>query len=134
MPGHDPQDGTNDGYDDFPIGNRPAKARSKREQLEARLARHRREADRFEEELAKLEALPAEPEVEDSEPNVIWFTKLFQNGSKTYEYAAVKAGDGLWYTSGPHVPKGYTWDRLIEWIYDGEEYDVWHAVSYEPLA
>jgi hypothetical protein len=126
----DPQDGTNEGYD-LPVGTRP---KSKRDQLEARLERHRREAARFEQQLALLDELPEEPEVEDDEPNVIWFTKVFQNGSRTYIYGACKADDGLWYTTGPNTPKGFTWDRLIEWIYDGKEAEVWHAVAYESLS
>lgn len=108
------------------VGTRAAAAK-------ARIERHLREAERAEQELAFYESLPAEPEVEDNEPNVVWFTKVFQNGNKTYTYAACKAGDGLWYTSGPNVPKGYTWEKLIEWIFDGEAANLWHAIQYNPL-
>lgn len=131
MPGHDPQDGTNYGYE--PVGPRPGPKPSKRELLERRLERHRREADVLESKLADLDALPDEPEVEDGEPNVIWFTKVFKNGRKEYTYAAVKADDGLWYTSGPNVPKGFTWDRLIEWVTDGDSAEIWHAVAYDAI-
>jgi hypothetical protein len=111
----------------------PAGKKSKRQVLEERIARHRGQADYAEQQLAKLEALPDEPEVEGDEPNVIWFTKVFQNGSREYTYAAVKAGDRLWYTSGPNTPKGYTWEALVEWIYDGRSAEVWHATGYEQL-
>lgn len=128
----DPKDGTNEGYD-LPVGPRPEQKPSKREQLERRLERHRREAEILEARVAELEALPEEPQVEDGEPNVIWFTKVFQNGHREFTYAAVKAGDGLWYTTGPNVPKGFSWESLIEWIYNGESAEVWHAVAYDPL-
>lgn len=106
---------------------------SKRSNIEARIERHRLEQERAERELARLESLPSEPEVEDSEPNVIWFTKTFQNGSREYTYAAVKCSDGLWYTSGPNTPKGYVWDRLVDWIFNGESAEVWHATAYDSL-
>lgn len=46
---------------------------------------------------------------------VIKFVKSFVKGGKEYSYAAIKV-DGLWYTTGPKVPKGYTWDELILWL------------------
>lgn len=36
-----------------------------------------------------------------------------------YRYAAIKA-KGLWYTTGPRSPKGYTWDELTAWLGDPE--------------
>ena len=107
---------------------------SRADAARARIDRHLREAERAEQELAFYESLPSEPEVEDGEPNVIWFRKRFKNGSVTYTYAACKAGDGLWYTTGPNVPKGFTWQKLVEWIFDGEAADLWHAASYNALA
>lgn len=107
---------------------------SRADAARARIDRHLREAERAERELAFYESLPSEPEVEDGEPNVIWFKKRFKNGSNVYTYAACKAGDGLWYTTGPNVPKGFTWQKLVEWIFDGEAADLWHAASYNPLA
>lgn len=118
-------------YDPHTVSaNRP---KSKREQLEAKMARHRREAERLEAKVAELEALPGEPEVDEGEPNVIWFTKVWQNGTREYTYAAAKAGDGLWYTTGPNTPKGYTWDQLIEWVHDGASCEIWHATGYDPI-
>lgn len=137
----DPKDGTGYGYDTYPTvaeyGRARAtgtKPRSKRELLEAKADRLRVQADRLEAKVARLEALPDEPLVDEGEPNVIWFTKVFQNGSNLYTYSAVKAGDGLWYTSGPNTPKGYLWEALIEWIADGTEYQVWWAKDFEELA
>lgn len=105
----------------------------KRAALALQAERHRRQAEYAERRLAELEALPEEPIVEDGEPNVIWFTKVFQNGSREYTYAACKAGDGLWYTTGPNTPKGYSWEALVEWMYDGSSCNAWHAVGYDEL-
>lgn len=107
--------------------------KSHRQVLAERIERHRDQAEYAEQQLAKLEALPDEPVSEDGEPTVIWFTKVFQNGSREYTYAAVKAGDGLWYTTGPNSPKGYAWEAFVEWIYDGESADVWFATGYDQL-
>lgn len=106
-----------------------------REQLERVAERHRKEAERLERRIAMLEALPPEPVVEDGEPNVIWFDKLFSsNQSASYTYAAVRASDGLWYTTGPASPKGFAWSDLIQWILDGnEDGEVWHATGYDLL-
>lgn len=141
----DPKDGTNNGYGSYsdPIaaqegslsyGREPVLAiNSKRSKVEAQLERHRKQTEYYEAKLARLEALPGEPEVEDGEPNVVWFTKVFQNGSVEYTYAATKASNGLWYTTGPSSPKGYTWEALVEWIADGKEYNLWHAAAYSQL-
>lgn len=88
-------------------------------------------------ELAYLASLPEEPRVEGDETgeaNVIWFEKTFSTPT-VYTYAAVRAGDGLWYTSGPRAPKGYSWDRLIEWILadEPEAPKIWHAYDWDPL-
>lgn len=84
-------------------------------------------------ELIRLASLPQEPE--GSEP-VIRFHKRFGPGQREYTYAAVKANDGLWYTSGPRTPKGYTWQALVEWIFDGkcdEEQSIERASKFRPL-
>lgn len=104
-----------------------------REQLERVADRHRKEAERIERRIALLEALPDEPVVDDGEPNVIWFTKSF-HASGDYTYAAVKASDDLWYTTGPASPKGYTWSDLVQWVVDGtEDAEIWHATGYDLL-
>lgn len=77
-------------------------------------------------QIEHLQNLPEEPDVE---PAVIWFEKTFADG-RTYTYAAVKA-DGLWYTSGPRTPKGYTWENLMTWVGVGTE--VWLATDFKEL-
>ena len=70
---------------------------------------------------------------EDDFPDgaVITFGKVFPGGTREYQYAAMKTihledkyGDnqlplGLWYTTGPKSPKGYTWDELVNWMGKG---------------
>ena len=53
-----------------------------------------------------------EPEADGS---VIRWRMRFRKGGVKYIYAAVKA-NGLWYTTGPNSPKGYTWDELVSWL------------------
>lgn len=64
------------------------------------------------EELTRLEALPEEP----PEGSVIRFNMQFGGHGTVYDYAAIRAGDGMWYTTGPRSPKGYSWDSLLEWM------------------
>lgn len=82
---------------------------TKREALEAQLLR-------ISEALAELDRMPSEPQKVDGQPTVIHFKKKFHENEREYPYVAIKAPDGLWYTSGPKSPKGYTWDQLIEWF------------------
>lgn len=83
----------------------------------------------LEAELARLNSLPTEPDGTDG-ANVVWWEMVFANsgGYRTYTYAAVKAGDGLWYTTGPRAPKGFTWDELVDWISrEGVEPGPWDS-------
>jgi len=66
-----------------------------------------------------LASLPSEPAVDEDGVAVIYFRKKFSRGGRPYDYAAIKAGDGKWYTTGPASPKGYTWAMLIKWMIDG---------------
>lgn len=66
-------------------------------------------------EIDRVLRLPAEPTTDDDQPLVVFFQHRFNQNSRTYDYAAIKAGDGLWYTTGPASPKGYTWDQLMDW-------------------
>lgn len=92
-------------------------------------------AERAQAEIDRLLRLPAEPVVEDDAPNVIFFQKRFSRGGRLYDYSAVKASDGLWYTTGPQSPKGYSWDRLVEWLYDGsDDTTVYVAKKFRPLS
>lgn len=94
--------------------------------------------DEIEAELARMANLPEEPHVDldldGTATNVVWFEKTF-GGMHPYTYAAVKSGDGLWYTTGPKAPKGYGWDRLVEWINEDEPEPVtiWHATEWVSL-
>lgn len=99
----------------------------KRDDAMSSLARNRkiesaeRTIRRAQEQIDRLLSLPEEPKASGDKPLVIFFEKRFDNRSKPYDYAAVKAGDGLWYTTGPLAPKGFRWDDLIEWIMDGSD-------------
>lgn len=82
-----------------------------------------------------LASLPQEPTTDDPDGAlVVWFERKFNQGGRLYTYAAVKAGDGLWYTTGPRSPKGYTWDALMEWLDDDLTSTIWVAAGWEPLA
>lgn len=88
--------------------------------------------DELDEQIAYLERLPAEPVVDEGEPNVIHFVKTF-DGAGSYIYAAVQA-EGMWYTTGPRSPKAYTWEQLIQWIVLGDrEIQIWHCTGYDLL-
>jgi hypothetical protein len=103
------------------------------------IERRKRQAEaaiqRAQAELDRLYRLPDEPVVEDDAPNVIYFQKRFSPNSRLYDYAAIKASDGLWYTTGPQSPKGYTWDRLVEWMFDGhEDLTIYTTKKFRPLS
>ena len=53
---------------------------------------------------------------------VIAFRVRFSKGGVNYDYAALRS-QGLWYTTGPKSPKGFTWQELTEWL------DEVHRVS-----
>lgn len=103
---------------------------------ERKIAMAQRAIRRAEQQIDKILSLPEEPTTDDPDGAlVIWFTRYFNpNRSKQYTYAAVKAGDGLWYTTGPQSPKGYTWDQLIDWLLQDSQVTVWVAAGWEPLA
>lgn len=91
---------------------------------------------REQERIARIMSLPDEPTTDDPDGAlVVWFQHRFNTGSKKYTYAAVKAGDGLWYTTGPASPKGYTWDQLIDWHMHevNEDSTMWVATEWSPL-
>jgi hypothetical protein len=103
------------------------------------IERRKRQAElaieRAQAELDRLYRLPDEPVVEDDAPNVIFFQKRFSPNSRLYDYSAIKANDGLWYTTGPQSPKGYTWDRLVEWMFDGhEDLTIYQSKKFKPLS
>jgi hypothetical protein len=103
---------------------------SRREVLKRRIASHDRSAAKAMEELDRLESMPEEP---TNDPNIIYFEKSFYTSEKKYTYVAVKAGDGLWYSSGPKAPKGYTWEELWEFMSKGVD-EVWIVTDLELLS
>jgi len=66
-----------------------------------------------------IASLPDEPGVDEDGVAVIFFQKSFSPGGRTYDYCAIKAGNGRWNTTGPRSPKDYSWNQLIKWIFDG---------------
>jgi hypothetical protein len=88
---------------------------------ESRIRSAERTIERAQRKIDRLLSLPEEPTTDDPDGAlVVWFEHKFNRTSKSYTYAAVKAGDGLWYTTGPSSPKGYTWDELVDW-HENEE-------------
>ena len=59
---------------------------------------------------------------EPSEPRAVvrWqarFPPFADPSTVTYDYAATRAGDGLWYVTGPRSLKGgRTWEDLVGWL------------------
>lgn len=109
-----------------------------RKTIEGQIAAAESRTQALYDQLALIEALPDEPRLLDdmNEPNVIWFEKTFgRDRNAPYTYAAVRANDGLWYTTGPRTPKGQTWDDLIVWVKDGEPADqaIWWGLSWEAV-
>lgn len=96
----------------------------------------RRRAERLLDEAEKIESRPSEPLSDDDGCATIWWTMTFNGGSREYTYAATRAGDGLWYTTGPSSPKGYPWEDLVNWIYDrgGDNVTLWFATEWDQLA
>jgi hypothetical protein len=136
---YDPQDWDDSDLDDNGWDDGPLRVRvlGRREDLERQRTAELQRLARIEAQLAAIESLPPEPVVEpEDDANVIWFVKRFSDGGRPYTYAAVKANDGLWYTTGPRAPKGYTWERLITWIQEGETepVSVWHAREWNRIA
>lgn len=78
------------------------------------------------EKLAKLDRFGEEDPFDDGA--VIQFEKQFGNG-RLYSYAAIRA-DGLWYTTGPRSPKGYTWEDFTQFLADGVD-EIWVAADWE---
>lgn len=125
------------------FGDTPIKRRSKTPErdvlvsaAERAMERAQRQMDKAQDQIDRLLSLPNEPTSDDPDGAlVIWFIHRFNSGSKAYTYAAVKAGDGLWYTTGPASPKGYTWDELMLW--HSNEINVndtmWIATGWEAI-
>lgn len=92
-----------------------------------RLDMAQRTLERAQEQIDKL--LNRKNEPRGKKRNVIFYRKTFDNGI-TYTYAAVRA-KGLWYTTGPKSPKGFTWDELLDWL--GDDVKIWVPIGWEEL-
>lgn len=95
--------------------------------IEDRKAELRREIERRERELAKLDALP------DFEPLVdgtVMAMSVTLGGSRPYTYIGYKARD-QWYVTGKRSPNGVTSDELAEWLVTGGRRLVTAAVIAE---
>lgn len=97
------------------------------ERYEARVAQAR-------EQLAQVQSRPAEPDYAE-EPVIRWDMRFCSHGT-VYSYVALRcAADGLWYTTGPRSPKGYTWDQLMSWIESNQVVGrIWIVSDYEELS
>jgi hypothetical protein len=102
----------------------------------------RRQALLLMEQADLLDARPKQPKgirsgrkKRDPRVNVIWWRMRFKGGTRYYTYAAVQTPEGTWYTSGPRSPKDYSWDDLINWIYDTSEHEpeIFTAISWESI-
>lgn len=85
-----------------------------------------KQSDVIERQLAVLAnalaaALEAEAAIEakygkDQEDGTVIAWKMrFGRGGTKYTYAAIRV-NGLWFTTGPRSPKGYTWAELTAWF------------------
>lgn len=92
----------------------------------------RRRAERLLAQADELESLPGEPE---GEICMVWFTKTHGNSSMRYTYAAVRANNGGWYTTGTEPRVSKTWDELLDFIGRGEPAmpQVWLCTEVEEL-
>lgn len=63
--------------------------------------------------------------------SVVIFDIQFTERGKWYNYAAIRCGDGKWYTTGTKRAAGYTWDELLDFIEDVHKYRKFKVV-YAP--
>ncbi len=62
--------------------------------------------------------------------DVFKFEKQFVENGPSYLYAAIKA-KGLWYTTGPKSPKGYSWIDFVLWLDSGVPAKLTQLMSIE---
>lgn len=102
--------------------------------IDAQVEAATRTIERAQAKIDRLLSLPSEPVTDDPDGAlVVWFTHQFNGRGKRYTYSAVKAGDGLWYTTGPSSPKGYTWAQLIDWVMGDADATMWVATEWSAL-
>lgn len=66
------------------------------------------------------DTLEAKYGTDQEDGTVIRFKIRFLKGGTKYSYAAIRA-NGLWFTTGPRSPKGYTWAELTAWFEDAHK-------------
>lgn len=71
--------------------------------------------------------------VEPSPGTVLGFTKQFTPDGKTYAFAAISIGTGMWFLSGPrHGGGSMHWRELLDFIGGPEQWaQVGHAVVWQ---
>lgn len=114
----------------------PAQERQVVNNRDRKIDQAARTIERAQAQIDRLMSLPDEPTSEDPDGAlVVWFSHQFNARSQKYTYAAVKASDGLWYTTGPASPKGYTWDELIDWHLNEVNIDntMWVSTEWTPV-
>jgi hypothetical protein len=70
---------------------------------------------RLEAELKRAQRPSEPPHTTAGLSTVVTFSKVYQQGYKTYQFAAV-VGDGLWWLSGARSPQGLRWDSLLDFV------------------
>jgi len=111
--------------DDFTVGSRAIR------RAEADLRAAESAAARAIRKLEQLANRPGEPVTDDADGAlVIWFQRTFDNTSRVYTYAAVKAGN-RWYLTGSAAPQALTWDALMDWLGDNLVGPLWLATTFE---
>lgn len=51
---------------------------------------------------------------------VFRFSKTFAKGGTEFSYAAILAGDGMWYLTGPTQTAGMEWSEFVLWLVSGD--------------
>lgn len=60
-------------------------------------------------------AVEAKYGTDQEDGKILSWKMRFSKGSTKYLYAAVRT-NGLWFTTGPRSPKGFTWAELTSWF------------------
>lgn len=104
------------------LNNQEQETEMNRNDIERQMVALRRQLTRLEEQLEKQSEFEALYDVVD-DGTVISFEYQFTDGGAIYSYAAIYT-NGLWYTTGPRSPKGYTTNDLIRWLSEGNVTDL----------
>lgn len=109
---------------DFKLGTNP-------QPIQRQIASVDAQIDRL---IARRALLETMPEDDFEIGSVVTFEKHFSRQPvRTYNYAAIKAPGG-WYTTGPHNPGPFSWDKLLAWLdATGDLESLCWAPYVEPL-